>query len=499
LCRGLAFHPNGKVLATASTVEKEIWLWDIARGERTHRLVGHSGYVMGSLFSPDGKCLASVSFDRSVRIWSLEGDEQVAQRLCGHLNWVNGEVFTPDGKRLATAGFDGRVIVWDVVRGTIDFHLSTGGGAYGVDIHPDGERLVTSTENGSIQMWSITPVGRGEISVHPAEPGYLLAWPGEAAVDGMIELSSNGRIKQRDWENLKPEVVFEFKEEFHGVVDVAVDRGIRRVAANRQGRTKVWERLSGKVLIDTGESKHKVNGLRPSFSPDGRFLVTDSQDGGVEIWDVGRGVRLTHLPTQPILGKTCFSPNGEILAVSRNENWRGGGGEVWLWRLELDGRPSGEACHFQADFRGVNGLSFSPDGRRLAVCGMDSHPEIWDAGSGERIGFLRGHTSRVESVRYSPDGKYLVSCGWDRTVKIWDGGSLAELLSYTLPTAGMISLAVFTPNGREIIVCCEGTYLRLVFQDGERLLKIARQRITSKWQAGEDRYLHPAVMVKNSL
>ena len=56
-------------------------------------------------------------------------------------------------------------------------------------------------------------------------------------------------------------------------------------------------------------------------------------------------------------------------------------------------------------------MAFSPDGKRLASAGQDETVKVWDAGTGQEILTLKGHTEHVTSVAFSPDGKRLASAG----------------------------------------------------------------------------------------
>src|SRR5437016_1951960 len=83
-------------------------------------LKGHTGLVYSVAFSPDGKTLASGSFDCMIKLWDVAtGMEQAT--LKGHTNQVHSVAFSPDGKTLASGGGDppkpGEIKLWDVTTG----------------------------------------------------------------------------------------------------------------------------------------------------------------------------------------------------------------------------------------------------------------------------------------------------------------------------------------------------------------------------------------------
>lgn len=110
-CPSLSFHPDGDRLAAAA--EWGVKVFDLARKQERLALKGHKGTVSDVAYSPDGRTLATGSWDSTVRLWDPETG---AERAC--YQWPTGKVFalaySPDGLRLATAGEKGTIAVWDV-------------------------------------------------------------------------------------------------------------------------------------------------------------------------------------------------------------------------------------------------------------------------------------------------------------------------------------------------------------------------------------------------
>jgi dipeptidyl aminopeptidase/acylaminoacyl peptidase len=106
-----------------------------------------------------------------------------------------------------------------------------------------------------------------------------------------------------------------------------------------------------------------------------------------------------------------FSPDGKrIVTASQDRTAR-------LWAVET-GKPIGEPLKGHDDV--VYSAAFSPDGKRIVTASGDKTVRLWDAERGKPISErLEGHDDIVYSAAFSPDGKRIVTASGDKTARLW--------------------------------------------------------------------------------
>jgi len=283
----------------------------------SYSLHGHSSTVDCLAFSPDGRLLASGSWDRTVKIWDVT-TKRLVRTLGGHPAWVRGIAFSPDGGRLAAVGDGGFVRVWDVATGMELAKLSGRNEMiWHVVFSPDGRRLAT------VEWWG----------------GALYVWDLQSQKAVWTRQPERGRV---------------------GVHIAAFGSDGQRLAFNMANQLQVWDVVQGKeVLVSKGDSNLSRTIV---YSLDGEHIVYGSADGTIRFLDAVSGKELrTYRSFAKSVDHLAFGDDGRrLLSVhgSTMKLWDTvTGQEVWNWntgdRASLRGYPESAPTSMIQDRQGV--------------------------------------------------------------------------------------------------------------------------------------------------
>jgi WD40 repeat protein len=274
----LSWNPTRSLLAVAHGTSGvsggvHFCIWDdLAPGKLKpgQQIAAHADLIHDVTFGPDGKLLATCSYDRLIKLWDVESGKEI-RTLKDHSDAIYGVSFSPDGKLLASAAADRAVKVWDVASGRRLYTLSDNTDwVYAVAWSPDGKHLAAAGIDRSIRIWQVDAEGGKLVQsafAHEA-PVLRLVY----ATDGktLYSLSEDRSIKAWDTAKLTEKKVYEKQPE--AVLALAVSPDHKQIAVGRyDGALVLLDEATGKVQAQPLPAKPK--------QPGDRFEPMDKQPG----------------------------------------------------------------------------------------------------------------------------------------------------------------------------------------------------------------------------
>jgi WD40 repeat protein len=391
-------------------------------------LRGHTDYITGLSFSPDGSLLASSGQDRTLRLW----DTRTGISLGVFKSDGDCPCFLPDGHTLMNGDSDG-VRFWDVQ--SLDAWVLRGHRSYVhcVFISPDGGTIYSggwdgfAGHTGSLRFWDAAtgdPIGALD-AVGEYVRDAALSSDGSRLAVSIVPSAGSGRIDILDTAtattiatvtelgaSIASYTADSLAFDPSGQNLVCVDRlGIAHIIDARTGVTRKTRRVSSPE--DTCPQDFVA------WSPDGvTIAVCFKKEPTISLLD---GHSLEALRQWPhghkgLVNSVAFSPDSQRILTTGDD----GIVRVWDARTgaqlhDLPGRANRAFC-----------AMYSPDGQRIASSGFDDNVRIWNAQTFEQVAQLGGHQTYVHSLAWGADSQRLLSCSGDHTVRIWDTQSLKD-------------------------------------------------------------------------
>ena len=508
-----AIDPNGQRLATLGEGGRSYEIWDLETGKVLLRLSGPGKDLhVRPWFNADGTLFA-FNYGSQFMVCELKPDG-VDRNFRGHSRIVMDLDFSSDNGLVATASEDGTVKVWEIGARRSDLVFPMKGNARGLCFSPDGRRLATTGGLGygglnifNSQTGKDLEAGNGGLApiqmklangsaVCFSPDGPLLAWAG---ADKNVRLFDTATGQE------KPALAGHDKS----VHSIAFSPNGRILASGGEdGMILFWDVGTGQVARTLERHTKSVTAVR--FSPDGRLLASASDDRTVRLWDAasGKEVHCLHGHTYPI---KCleFLPGGrQLLSGSRESadpfllSFKNAGyqrprlGELRLW----DVLKGAEIDSFETQAPGITGLTCHPDGDRVAVGHLDGSVTFRDTRSG--VVMWRRPTGDVDGLAFSPDGRRLaVAAGGQFSV--WELASEKRPRVSKIPSAvprtggftaegglrlagGMLTLRVWDASTTQETCTITGPredVLGLTFDPGARRLAGGTGAVVKLWDA----------------
>jgi WD40 repeat protein len=230
--------------------------------------------------------------------------------------------------------------------------------------------------------------------------------------------------------------------------------GRRIVSASDDNTIRIWNVFTGKQIGDPLVG-HTAGVKFASFSPNGKLIVSFSNDNSIRLWDATKGEQIGEpLVTHVTRTMPCIQGNDENTDFfSFMEKESGGSATVDTNVNQFEDIVSNVSTveRLVSYIASVNSVSFSPDGNKI-VSASENEIRIWDVATHKQIGEpLIGHTDTVNSVLYDSVGKRIISASDDKSIRIWDSCTGKQLGEAFIGHKNGVKFASFSPNGKEFV------------------------------------------------
>jgi WD40 repeat protein/serine/threonine protein kinase/DNA-binding XRE family transcriptional regulator len=399
------------------------------------RLYTQEEPLFSALISPDSRSMLVISTEGTTeRVVDIHSGQQLQQFLLPDA--AISAAFSPDGQFILTNGADDVQRLWDVKTGREVQHFPAGGQITFGGFSADGKDIYVGEKNEKnlLYRWEALT---GKEERHWQFPGsprgvspdghYAITYISDDPTTQVWDLDTGDLLHTLDPSELPTDMQF-------------CAGGALLVIGYFDGTARIWDPVSANLLQTL--QGHDGTVRKFSCSPDGKFVLTGSDDRTARLWDVQSGQELNRFRDQALITSVALAANGQYVTTLSGD---GAGDTVRIWAAQ----PRHEWPNLPEHQDAINGVAIDTPGRLLATGDAAGAIRLWDVRSGQMIRQFSTDDTINFGLQFSPDGRYLASGQWHSgIVQLWDVQTGQEVQRYTTGDTGSLNDLAFSPDGR---------------------------------------------------
>lgn len=361
-----------------------------------------------------------------------------------HSDEVNSAVFTPDGRSVVSGSADNTVKIWDIQTGyqtdTLNIRLYVSS----VAVTPDGSKILISTSRNLTVLDYMTrkvlfkiPDLSSAVHIDCSANSKYAVLSCTDDVSRIVDLEAGRVISQLYYEYVECSV-------FSPDMKYLVVCGVNRINGGL-GIPDLYDieliRAPKKIETNWIDNCHTM-----TFSPDGNFMAAGTHQGAIMVYNMKskkkEGRKLgNHSPNKDYyVSCISFTHNGKYLISGSQDH------TIKIWDP-----VTGNLVRTLEDFTDdIETIDISPDSKKLISTSFDNVIRYWDIESGEEEQVFKSEASVVYAVDISPDEKFFIAGCGDKTVKLFDNyyGNLVRVME---GHKYQVKFACYSPDGKYIL------------------------------------------------
>ncbi|HWP47493.1 MAG TPA: WD40 repeat domain-containing protein [Candidatus Limnocylindrales bacterium] len=469
----LSFSPDGQLLASGG-YDNLVTLWNPDRGEKIGRLKGHTGWINTLAFHPEGKLLASGGDDGKILLWNT-GGIQSATSLLGTLEQYGSEIykiaFSPNGQLLASIDRNGTLVLWDPmnrrqVATLTETFLQQARNNTSMVTSPDCGSTQPclpplSSQNGNTSLPTSSLMDRSSARILSADfspDGHTLVL---GSTDKSLIL----------WNILENQVVKTFSTDYDlpQIVTYSPDGRTLGVAG---GAISLWNAEDGQVLQVSQSHPGSIQSL--SFSPDAQTLAAGSSDKKVALWNLADRKLLKVLEGHDTpITSLAFSKKDSSGRYYLASAGTGPDHPIFLWDLERGKLLKS----FRGPHHRIHNLVFRPDGKQLVL--VSDTVLLWDIPTGDTFVILNQDPLENAPLTFSPDGRLLALVTKDNQIVLWDV-EVKKVVKKLARHKDPVQVLLFSPSGQALISSDHSEVVLWNVQNGNAILTLPESELPTR-------------------